>query len=70
MGGISFTSIDMTKFMYEDQIIPYMTQYLNRTRKKNFVFYGVLVEKIGRIFGAFVSCLYVLLKRTNFARFS
>jgi len=60
LGGIAFTSIDFTKFIYEDQIYEYMKSYVQEKRKRRFIYKGIICEKVGRIIGAFVSCLYVI----------
>ena len=70
LGGIAFTSIDFTKFLYEDHIFPYMDEYVCKSRRAKFKYWGLVFEKIGRVFGAFISCLYVLLRRTNSFKFS
>lgn len=69
-GVISFTFIDNTKMIYENLVHDYMTEYTMEFRRKRFEYYGFIFEKLGRILGAFISCLYVVFHRTNFARFS
>ena len=70
LGIVSFTFIDNAKMIHENLVYDYMTEYTMEFKRKRFEYYGLIIEKIGRIFGSFISCLYVVFYRTNFARFS
>ena len=50
LGGFSFTCIDFSKFLYEDQIIPYFKYYCKPIQRKYFDYLGDLAEKFGRVF--------------------
>lgn len=70
LGGISFTLIDFTKYLFENLVFDYMTEFVDNDHQKRFKFIGILVEKIGRMIGAFISCLYIVSRKTDFDRFS
>lgn len=70
LGVMSFTFIDNTKMIHENLVFDYMLEYTMEFHRKRFEYFGNVFEKLGRICGAFISCLYVVFHRTNFARFS
>lgn len=70
LGYVSFMFIDLSKMIYEYQVFHYMLDYLHESRKKKFKYMGIIFEVLGRVCGAFICSLYVVLGKTNMSRFS
>lgn len=70
LGYVSFMFIDVSKMVYEYQVFPYMLDYLHDSRKKKFQYIGIICEVLGRVSGAFISALYIILRRNNMSHFS
>lgn len=70
MGYISFFVVDFAKMIYELMLFDYMASYVEIMRKRKFIFVGIAFEISGRVLGAFISGLYIVLGKNNFARFS
>jgi hypothetical protein len=70
LGYLSFMFIDVSKMIYEYQVFNYMLDYLHDARKKKFQYLGIIAEVLGRIAGALICALYILLGKTTQDRFS
>lgn len=70
LGSIAFTVTDVSKMIYELLVFDYMMEYIDKKNHRVFEYYGIIAETLGKTFGAFISCLYIVAQRTDFTRFS
>jgi len=70
LGSVAFTVTDVSKMIYELLVFDYMMEYIDKKNQRVFEYYGIIAEALGKIFGAFISCLYIVAQRTNLMRFS
>ncbi len=61
MGVFSFTIIDYAKYIYDDLIFEYFYEALNKSIIKRTYTLATYAEIFGKIFGALVPSLYIIL---------
>jgi hypothetical protein len=70
MGSVAFTVTDVSKMIYELLVFDYMLEYIDPIKQPIFEYYGLIAEIFGKMSGAFISCLYIVYKETEYTRFS
>ena len=67
---VLFALMDFTNMVYESIIFEYMSYFVRDTRQRRLNYLGIVSEKTGKVIGAFVCALYIVLGQSNSTRFS